>query len=354
MSAVKYLLPSIIIGGLGVASVSCERPKPAVEFAAVSQPVVPPTTPTPESKPEPPPVLRKKATDDVFAVGVIEANTQSISLGAPLAGVVQEVRVVTGQRVDKGALLLKLDTRHLTAALSRAQAEVAAREAEVETAKARVTVAETQSRAAEDLLRMLKNTGIGTVSAEEISRRSHAAETAAGVLDAARATLLTADAGVKGAKAAMGQVEIDISRSSIIAPIKGTILQVNIRAGESINAGPATVPWLQMGNTEPLHLRVDVPEQDVWRVAPDAVAEASLRGNPDLKVALKFVRIEPTMTPKRSNAGDAPDRLDTRVLQVVYSVEAGKVPLFVGQPLDVVIHPKAEAPASISAPAKTP
>lgn len=351
MSSAKYLLPSIVIGGLGVASLSCERPKPAVEFVAASQPV---PLPLPESKPEPPPVLRKKATDDISAVGVIEANTQSISLGAPLAGLVQEVRVVPGQRVDKGALLLKLDTRHLTAALSRAQAEVAAREAEVETAKARVTVAETQSRAAEDLLRMLKNTGIGTVSAEEISRRSHAAETAAGVLDAARATLLTAEAGVKGAKAAVGQVEMDISRSSTTAPIKGTVLQVNIRAGESINAGPASVPWLVMGNTEPLHLRVDVPEQDVWRVTPEAAAEATLRGNPDLKVALKFVRIEPTMTLKRASAGDMPERAETRVLQVVYSVDAGKLPLFVGQPLDVVIHPKAEAPASNPAPVKTP
>ena len=50
-----------------------------------------------------------------------------------------------------------------------------------------------------------------------------------------------------------------------------------------------------------------------------------------------FVRFEPFVVPKKSLTGDSTERVDTRVLQVIYKVEQDDLPLFVGEQLDVFI-----------------
>ena len=67
------------------------------------------------------------------------------------------------------------------------------------------------------------------------------------------------------------------------------------------------------------------------------VAVGRLRGNADLKTPLVFVRFEPFVVPKRSLTGDSTERVDTRVLQVIYRVERDDLPLFVGEQLDVFV-----------------
>jgi len=84
-------------------------------------------------------------------------------------------------------------------------------------------------------------------------------------------------------------------------------------------------------------VRVDVDESEAWRVREGAHAIGHVRGNADLKTPLQFVRFEPFVVPKQSLTGDSTERVDTRVLQVIYRVEREDVRLFVGQQLDVFI-----------------
>jgi hypothetical protein len=89
---------------------------------------------------------------------------------------------------------------------------------------------------------------------------------------------------------------------------------------------------------KPLNIRVDVDEHEAWRVHPEAKATANVRGNANLKTRLSFVRFEPFVVPKKSLTGDSTERVDTRVLQVIYRVEDDSLPLFVGQQMDVFIQ----------------
>jgi hypothetical protein len=50
-----------------------------------------------------------------------------------------------------------------------------------------------------------------------------------------------------------------------------------------------------VGNVDRLHVRVDVDENDAWRMYGDAPAMAFVRGNRNLQTPLQFVRIEPYM-----------------------------------------------------------
>jgi hypothetical protein len=82
---------------------------------------------------------------------------------------------------------------------------------------------------------------------------------------------------------------------------------------------------------------VDVDENDAWRVREDANATGYVRGNRDINTGLRFVRIEPYVVPKRSLTGDSTERVDTRVLQVLYAFDGGTLPIYVGQQMDVFV-----------------
>ncbi len=93
-----------------------------------------------------------------------------------------------------------------------------------------------------------------------------------------------------------------------------------------------------VGNVRPLHVRADIAEQDVPRFFPQAAARAVLRGHAKHSYTLKFVRVEPYVVPKKSLTGDATERVDTRVLQVIYAVLPERGGLWVGQQVDVFIE----------------
>ena len=69
-----------------------------------------------------------------------------------------------------------------------------------------------------------------------------------------------------------------------------------------------------------------------------AKATAFPRNNTSLAIPLKFSYIEPYVIPKRSLTGASQERVDTRVLQVIYQVEQPlEFPLYIGQQVDVFI-----------------
>jgi hypothetical protein len=106
---------------------------------------------------------------------------------------------------------------------------------------------------------------------------------------------------------------------------------------------------MTMGTVNPLHVRVDIDETDSWRVRLDSPAVARIRGNPEMSVPLSFVRFEPYVLPKKSLSGDTSERVDTRVLQVIYAFAPKEFPAFVGQQVDVFIKAPTRAEALIQA-----
>jgi len=273
--------------------------------------------------PPAPPAISDFA-DTVAAVGLIEASTENIWVGTPLAGVVERVFVTAGQTVRRGEPLFELDTRQL-------RAELAVRERAVAVAQARVRVGQAR---VDDLQRQLEFVeqvkDKRAISAEESTRRRSAVETATAELDEVRSEIGAAESQVRS-------VQVDLDRSVVRAPLDAEVLQVKVRVGEFAPAAATANPLILLGRSKPLHVRVDVDENEAWRVRQGAPAVGHVRGNADLKAPLQFVRFEPFVVPKRSLTGDSTERVDTRVLQVIYRVERGDVPLFVGQQLDVFI-----------------
>jgi len=277
--------------------------------------------------PNPPPVSTFQST--VAAVGLIEASTENISVGTPLSGLVVRVFVTAGQSVKSGDPLFELDLRNL-------RAELRVRSDALQVARARLAIA---SAHLEDLERQFEFvqqvSDSRAISEQEFSRRSFAVEVAEAEKEEARAQIASAESQLE-------LVRTEIERSTIRAPFDAEVLQVKVRPGEFASASAALTPLVLLGKSKPLHVRVDVDEHEAWRVRSEAKAEGHVRGNSNLKTALRFVRFEPFVVPKKSLTGDSTERVDTRVLQVIYRIERDDLPLFVGQQLDVFIDDHSE------------
>jgi HlyD family secretion protein len=272
----------------------------------------------------------------VAGVGLVEPNTENIALSVPVAGWVTAVYARAGDKVAIGQPLFALDDRDLRAELAVRRAQVAQAQAHVSAAEADLADAELLRANAARLDRER------VISLEEGRRKAIAA-------DGARARLEEARAQVALAEAQVHQTEVNLQRLTVTAPLKGTVLQSDVRLGQYAASGPLSKPLMILGNTEPLHVCVDVDEQDAWRVRADATATASVRGNSDQRARLRFVRFEPYIVPKQSLTGSSTERVDTRVLQAIYRLDpAGAPRVFVGQQVDVFIESPPPAPASDS------
>jgi RND family efflux transporter MFP subunit len=261
----------------------------------------------------------------VAGVGLVEANTENIDLSLPVPGWVTAVYVHAGDPVKAGDKLFSLDDRDLRAQLEVRKAQLAQARASVESARASLADAELLDREAQRL-----NKG-AVLSKEEVDRKHLAAVKA-------NADHAQAEALVALYEAQIHETEVDIERRTVTAPVTGEILQSKVRVGQYAPTGALDPSLMIIGNTEPLNIRVDIDENDAWRVMQGNKARAFVRGNSNEQVNLTFLRFEPYVLPKQSLTGSSNERVDTRVLQAIYQVDSSEVRLFVGQQMDVFIN----------------
>jgi HlyD family secretion protein len=298
----------------------------------------------------------------VGAVGIVEASSENIAVSLPVPGLVTTVLVKAGDRVAKGQKLFSLDDRNVRAELALSEAnlelakaklsklEASPRPEEVPPAEARVKEAEAQLSDAQVQLRMMESVrDKRAIRTEDLERRRRAVEIAEAKLAQAKSALGLLRAGtwskdldvakaeVQQAASQVERVRADLERLTVSAPIAGEILQCKVRAGEYATAGPLAQPLMLLGSVDQLHVRADVDERDAPRVKPGASVVASVRGDARIKHPLRFVRFEPFVVPKRNLTNGAAERVDTRVLQVIYALDKGAAVL-PGQQMDVLIE----------------
>lgn len=305
----------------------------------------------------------------VAGSGIVEASSRNIAVGSPVAGTVEEVFVEAGMMVKAGEPLFRIDTRQAKAQVEVARASLRAAEASLErlrqlprpenVAPLRARVAEAQALHEDAAARLAMWESVDdprAIPRDELDRRRYAVGIARARLTEAEAALaaeeagawapdlLIAEAEVASRRADLDRLEVELSRLTVASPVSGEVLQLNVRRGEFAVAGATAQPLVMVGTVDPLHVRVDIDENDAWRVVAGAPAVGNLRGNAALRAKLRFVRFEPFVVPKRSLTGDSTERVDTRVLQAIYAFDRGAIPVYVGQQMDVFIE-AAGAPA---------
>jgi len=142
------------------------------------------------------------------ANGYVVARRQA-SLSTDIQGRLVELTVEEGDRVKEGDLIARLDTRQLEASFARSKADLA-------------TARFTAERADEDYRRYLPLLDSGDVSQS--------------LVDSARTSRDEATASVSALAAAVHEIEVMLSKSSVFAPFDGVITAKNAEVGEVVSS----------------------------------------------------------------------------------------------------------------------
>jgi len=141
----------------------------------------------------------------------------TVEVRARVAGTVEAVRFKEGQFVRKGEPLFSIDARAFRAEVARAEAQLASLKTQAELARADLARAET------------------LVSANAVSPQE---------IDQLRAALRGAEAGQKGAEAALVQARLNVEYANVTAPVSGRSSRANVTPGNLVGVGDPVLTTL--------------------------------------------------------------------------------------------------------------
>jgi HlyD family secretion protein len=349
-----------------------EEQEPTAQAVAVPDHSISEPPSDPASAPNPAPASNQTKPTAPFksyiaAVGIVEASSENIFIGAPVQRVVEKVLVSVGADVKKGDVLIQLENRDLQAELASrlvaydiALAKVKRLEAmprpeEVASAEAAFKIAQTELAQAQSQYEMTQGLRDSrAISQEEINKRRSLYQQAEAKLQQAKVNLDKVKAGTWKpdleiarleawqAKAHVDRIKADIERTVIRSPIDGKVLQVKIHEGEYPPGDTFRMPMMIVGNVNEKHLSVSINQYNTGQFSPEAAAVAFLPGNTKTEFPIEFVKLEPFLTYKQTVTSDIKERVDTRVLQATYRFKENPQNIFVGQQMDVFIETKEE------------
>ena len=288
--------------------------------------------------------VAKPGSSKIICVGRIEPVNGEVELSAQMSGTLTAVLVKEGDWVTNGTVLAEVDARREKAAVDLAVAklarvkagngkeEIAAAEANREAVAAELAFAESEYQRATKLRKEL------VFAEDELDKRRQRAATL-------RKQVASADKQVEALKrgplpedVALAEAEAGAARTVyelrlVRAVSDGSVLQLYRHAGDVVSVNFPTA-ILRMANTRRLRARVEVNEQDVYRIKEGIEGEFTTFGASKAGGRLVVKTILPSFAPRRLFEPDSTARMDTRTLQVLGEV-IGDALVFSGQRVTV-------------------
>ena len=330
-----------------------------------------------------PPVFKPAANPyahGIYSDGIIESDQshgENINIYPEVAGPITRILVAEGQQVRQGDVLLTLDdsVQRATAAQQQAQAEAAQamlRELRAEPRRETLAVSLAQvdnaratlKSARDQLAKQQRSYDIDpkSISADALDNALNAEKIAATNLEVIERQLELTKAGawvydVQNAertytalqKAADSSAAL-LAKYTIRAPADGVVMAVNSGVGSYVSSQGAYDshtqgygPLIVMGRPQShLQVRAYIDEILVHELPPPGKIEAQMfvRGT-NIRLPLSFVRIQPYVSPKIELSDQRTERVDLRVLPIVFRFEKPQnLNLYPGQLVDVYIGAK--------------
>jgi HlyD family secretion protein len=280
-----------------------------------------------EKKPQPPvftPASNPYAKG-IYAEGIIESyqpNGENINIYPEVPGTVVHILIAEGATVKKGNPLVLIDD--------------AVQRATVEQQKAQVELAGANLKSSQDQL-----------DKQKISYELEPRSVSKNDLDNAQNAVRVAKANVEVAQKQYELGQTLLSKYTIRAPIDGVVMSINASTGSYISAQGAYntytqgfSPVLVMGSSQNyIGVRCYIDEILISRLPlmSNLHAEMSIRGT-NIKIPLEFVRVQPYVSPKIQLSNQRTERVDVRVLPVIFRCKKPKEKdVYPGQLVNVYI-----------------
>jgi HlyD family secretion protein len=232
-------------------------------------------------------VAVRTIVETVTASGKIQPEVE-VKISADVSGEIVELPVKVGQTVKKGDLLCRVNPEIYLSNLERMTASVYSSRAQLETARQRLKQALSQLEKAE--LNFQRNKQLyadKVISASEFETVKSAYEVAQAEAESARQGVKSAEFGVNSAEAALKEARENLNKTTIYAPVDGTISRLNVTRGERVQGitGFQGTEIMRLANLDEMEAVVDVSESDIIRVKLNdtAIVEVDAYGDRKFK-----------------------------------------------------------------------
>ena len=272
------------------------------------------------------------------AVGVQEVETRVLSETVPvfaevttsrngaiagrIAGNVERVNVLAGDRVEEGDVLVELSRELLSIRVTQSEAQIAEAQAGTDTARARLE----QSRIPLERVSALRGTSSFSQGRFDDLQAN---------FFEARSQLAEAEAREISAQARLAETQYQLDRTQITAPFSGVVLEVSTIAGAFIQAG---TPVVRMLDTSAFEVTANVPARYVSALDAGDQVTANTETGDVIDLSLRAVLpVENPSTRTRSVLFTTLDDMDDSLVAVGQSLT---VNIPVGEARDVLSVPK--------------
>lgn len=212
----------------------------------------------------------RSITETVSANGKIQPEVE-VKISPDVSGEVVELFVKEGDQVEAGTLLARIDPKIYASNYDRMLAGLNTQKANLANTRARVAQVQAQFINAkagyERSDRLFKEKAI---SASEYDAAKSAFEVAKAEVTAAEESVKAAEYSVKSAEASVKEAGENLYKTSIYAPVSGTVSKLNVEKGERVAGASqfsAGTEILRIANLSVMEVIVSVNENDIVRVA---------------------------------------------------------------------------------------
>ncbi|WP_311971026.1 efflux RND transporter periplasmic adaptor subunit [Pseudomonas baltica] len=197
-------------------------------------------------------VTRGNIESSVTALGTLQPR-QYVDVGAQASGQIRNLHVEVGDTVKQGQLLVEIDPSTQQATLDAGRYAIDTLKAQVKQQRAEHLLAEQQLR------RQQRMVSDGATRDEDVQTAQAKVLTTQAQIDMFQAQILQAQANLRSAEAELGYTRI-------YAPMSGTVVAVDAREGQTLNAQQRTPLILRIARLSPMTVWAEVSEADIGQV----------------------------------------------------------------------------------------
>ncbi|MEP7263685.1 MAG: efflux RND transporter periplasmic adaptor subunit [Bacteroidota bacterium] len=230
-------------------------------------------------------VTQQDIIETVSANGKVQPEVE-VKIAADVSGEVVDLFVKEGQLVKKGMLLCRIDPEIYISGMERMVASLNGSKANLENSRSRMTQSMSQFTKAESTYKRNKKLfDDAVISASDWESIQSSYEVAKAEVEAAKQSVAAADYNVKSTEASLKEAKENLNKTSIYAPVDGTISKLNIEQGERVQgvSGFQGTELLRIANLNEMEVSVDVSENDIVRVSLNDTANIDIDAYLDRK-----------------------------------------------------------------------
>jgi len=227
-------------------------------------------------------VQRTDFEDLVSATGTLQPRDY-VDVGAQVSGQLEKLHVDIGDEVKKGQLLAEIDAEQTVARIDASRANQRAQHAQL--AQKQVNL----QKAERDLARLQRLWQEGATTEEQVQN----AETA---VASERAGISAQKAQIEQSQASMRVEEATLKYTKIYAPMAGTVVSLNAKQGQTLNANQTAPVILRIADLSTMTVKTEVSEADVPKIKKGMPVYFTTLGSQGRRWTGRLQKIEPTPT----------------------------------------------------------